>query len=153
MKDNDIEACIQKITELMPAFAKGLGSAGPIGMTCGAITMPQIAVMHCIVNNPCCKMSDIRDAFNIKLSSATGMVDRLENENYVARKKDPKDNRVVRLRLTAKGKNILSKMMTKKREHIAFILEKLSKDERKCFVGIMEKIAVSIRSEKGDIKK
>jgi MarR family transcriptional regulator, organic hydroperoxide resistance regulator len=153
MSNKEINAYIERISNLMPSFAKSMSNVGAVDMSIRAITMPQIAVMNYIEHNSFCKVSDISKFFTVKLSSATGMVDRLEKEKYVNRKKDKNDNRIVRLNLTAGGKNILSKMMKIKREHAAYILKALSKNERDCLVGLMEKIANSVKFEKGDKKK
>lgn len=59
----------------------------------------------------------------------TGIVDRLEQEGLVAREPDRSDRRVVRVRLTAKGRRLTARMLPEHAEDIGAVLADLPADK------------------------
>ena len=55
------------------------------------------------------KMKDIGEAFNIKLSTLTSIVDKIERQKFVRRINSKEDRRAVYLDLTPKGKRLYEK--------------------------------------------
>ena len=54
------------------------------------------------------KMKEVGEHFNIKLSTLTSTIDKLEKNKLVKRKNSKEDRRVIYIRPTAKGQNLLS---------------------------------------------
>ncbi|MCI0442734.1 MarR family transcriptional regulator [bacterium] len=63
-------------------------------------------------------MGEMAEWLQIKHHSAVGLVDRLESQNLVNRKKDKNDKRVVCIRLTRKGKQILEKLASLNKQEL-----------------------------------
>ena len=59
----------------------------------------------------------------------TGIVDRLEREQLVRREPDPGDRRVIRIRLTNKGRRLTERMLPRHADDINQVLMKMPKDQ------------------------
>lgn len=66
----------------------------------------------------------------VKSSTITDMVDRLEQDGIAERFKDRGDRRIIKIRLTDKGKHLRSVFARKRREEFAVLLARLNNDER-----------------------
>ncbi len=142
--DRDIKECLQKMADLMPLLTRSFEAFGPMDLSICHITMPQLAVLKEIGKASDGKMTDLARAFGIKLSSVTGMVDRLEKEGFVSRTRDPKDRRVVRVHLLKKGSIAAKKMLERKKKNMSLLLKVLSSQERGYLIKIMEKLVLAI---------
>ena len=63
-------------------------------------------------------MGEMAEWLQIKHHSAVGLVDRLQSQNLVRRKKDKKDKRIVCIGLTRKGERILEKLASLNKEEL-----------------------------------
>jgi DNA-binding MarR family transcriptional regulator len=63
-------------------------------------------------------VGDIAGYLALKHHSAVGLIDRADAAGLVARRNDPDDHRVVRLRLTARGEKTLATLSTLHREEL-----------------------------------
>ena len=67
----------------------------------------------------------------VKSSTMTDMIDRLEKDGIAERIRDSGDRRVVKVRLTNKGKKIKRKFTQKSRKDVEVAFSKLSEEEKK----------------------
>ncbi|HBW34775.1 MarR family winged helix-turn-helix transcriptional regulator [Desulfosporosinus sp. BICA1-9] len=92
-------------------------------------------------------MSQISDYINAPLSTTTGLVNRLVKNGYLQRERSEEDRRIVAIRLTDKGKS----MMTEVKESIGSYLERintvLSTEERQTLLKIFMKIVDALSRE------
>jgi len=93
------------------------------------------------------KMSELSRNALVKMPSMTEMVDKLQEEGILERLRDPKDRRVVRVRLTAEGKKIHKKFVDRRKREIKILFGELSKKDQSELVhslknvsGILKKI-------------
>jgi DNA-binding MarR family transcriptional regulator len=152
MKGPKIEDHLREIAHLSQVLSKGIVSEESqlAGQCC--ITPPQLAVLSYVIRMPDCMMTDLSKEFDIKLSSVTGMVDRLENEGLVSRTRSHDDRRVVRLKITQKGSEAVKTAEQTHNKRTKYVLELLSEHERKCLVSILRKISESIKQKRGENK-
>ena len=76
-------------------------------------------------------MAEIANELELSMPTITVTIDKLVKLNYVVRKTDPSDRRVVRVTLTTQGKKITQKMRDQKAEIIKSAISKLSVSDRK----------------------
>ena len=76
-------------------------------------------------------IGELRTNARVKRSTITDMVDRLERDGIAERFRDDGDRRVVKVRLTDKGKKIRTEFYQKRRKEMEGIFSKLNNDERK----------------------
>jgi DNA-binding MarR family transcriptional regulator len=76
-------------------------------------------------------VGELRKNARVKRSTITDMVDRLERDGIAERLRDDGDRRVVKVRLTEKGKKVRRDFSQKRRKEMEEIFSKLNNDERK----------------------
>ena len=74
----------------------------------------------------------------VKSSTITDMVDRLECDGIAERFKDDGDRRVIKVRLTEKGKKIRQEFTFKRRKEFAALFAKLNDKEKKALLYHLE---------------
>jgi MarR family transcriptional regulator, 2-MHQ and catechol-resistance regulon repressor len=101
----------------------------------------EMEILQYVAINGRKKMKEIGDAFNIKLSTLTSIIDKIERQKFVKRVNSKTDRRAVYLDLTPKGKKLYDKYSHYVRV-IARLMKRTIKDEHfTIFVDSLEKIA------------
>jgi DNA-binding MarR family transcriptional regulator len=77
----------------------------------------------------------------------TGVLDRMEKKMLVKRKRDSQDRRVVKVNLTAKGKNMQEQLSSTKKEIFEKITHDLSLREINHLVTLLEKMMKNVERE------
>ncbi len=85
-------------------------------------------------------MGDLSRILGVPFSTATRTVDWLVNNSYVQRLSDPEDRRVVRVELTAAGKELYEAMNNLLVESAEQLLHDFSLEERKEFGRLLGKL-------------
>ena len=74
------------------------------------ISMAQLHIMFTVQRNGDMTMTGLADVLNVSLSNATGLIDRLEERGYIERDRVPNDRRVVVIRVTPAGEQMLNEV-------------------------------------------
>lgn len=90
------------------------------------------------------RMRDLGDRFQIKLSTLTSMVDKIERAKYVKRENSTKDRRVVYLLLTEKGRRLCEHYYTYLHEISVQMQKLLNEEQLKVFIEGTKKLEESI---------
>ncbi len=85
-------------------------------------------------------MSKIADYVNVSMSTANGIVERLIKKGLLSRDRSDLDRRIVVIRLTEDGKNLVNELKKIVFEYIGLIFEALDDEERKLIFKIFDKI-------------
>lgn len=85
-------------------------------------------------------MSQLASAMNIKMSSMTGLVDRLIKHELVQRERSEEDRRSVYVGLSPKGGKVLNEIRQQKKKGIASLFKRLNQRERNQYLEIIEKL-------------
>ena len=75
-------------------------------------------------------MGELSKNASVTMPTMTEMIDNFERAGIAERIRDSEDRRVVKVRLTAKGKQLRKKFMGKRRNELKNILSNLSKEDR-----------------------
>ena len=67
-----------------------------------------VEIIKFLIENENKKMKEVGDNFNIKLSTLTSTIDKLEKGKLVKRKNSKEDRRVIYIQPTAKGEKLLT---------------------------------------------
>ena len=84
-------------------------------------------------------MGELSANIQVTMPSMTAMIDGLEELGVVERQRDSDDRRVVRVRLTEKGKQMRKEFMQKRREELENIFNKLSAKDWDELISNLEK--------------
>ena len=90
------------------------------------VSGPQVWALRTIGDAGVVSMGDLAQHMHLHLSTVTGIIDRLEAAKMVTRERSGADARVMELRLTPKGKGILSRAPEPPRSKAARGFQKLS---------------------------
>lgn len=75
-------------------------------------------ILSVINENDCVLQSDLREYLDIKASSLSEILKKLEDNELIIRFNDPKDHRMIMIKLTPKGqKEVANKKMIRKAEN------------------------------------
>jgi DNA-binding MarR family transcriptional regulator len=74
-------------------------------------------------------MRTLAESLDVSQASATGIVDRMEQRDLVERRRDDADRRVVRVALTAAGRQMVEGVTAERRERLTRLLDQLTDEE------------------------
>jgi len=89
------------------------------------ITMAQAKVLHVVVASGEIHMSELVHALGVSLSTVSGLVEKLVDQGYVARRDDPADRRQVVVSPTAAGTALLERFRDLSGAQTRELLERL----------------------------
>jgi Transcriptional regulators len=89
------------------------------------VSMAQIHIMYTVLRHGDMTMSRLADVLNVSDSNATGLVDRMEERGFIQRDRVPTDRRVVLVRVTEAGENLLREVDALSDEILRTVLGRL----------------------------
>ena len=110
---------------------------------CAHISIVQLETLKFIAQKKNVLMKDIANYLSIAPPSLTPLIDHLEERQLIKRTSSQNDRRAIFINLTSKGKEALKKIMKKKVAAMHYLFQKLSKDEQKTLIHILEKLATT----------
>lgn len=105
------------------------------------VTTEQFGVLTHVLDRRSVSMSELAVARNVALNTATSLVDRLVTAGLVERQGDPSDRRVVRVVITGKGRTLVERLRTVRREAIRRLLDDLRDEEIQRILDAMPALA------------
>lgn len=109
-------------------------------LTRGQVSFPQYFLLGLIAGKQSLSMSEVAEKMHHSTAAATGLVDRLENLQYVERTHAPNDRRKVLVRITNKGSALVDRIRQDVVTNLEEIMELLSPEERDAWLRVYEKI-------------
>ncbi len=104
-------------------------------------TIPQFDVMASLMRTPDgIPLVELSRRLLVTAGNITGIIDRMVRDGLVVRAPDAKDRRVVRVRLTPKGRRRAGVIVPKHSKSITDILAVLTPPEQKLFKELLEKL-------------
>lgn len=89
------------------------------------VTPSQLVALRYLSLNESSLMSDVAEGLGISFPAATKTIDRLVRKGLANRAEDSSDRRVVRIRLTDRGKGLVSDIYRERRRRLGTVLERL----------------------------
>jgi DNA-binding MarR family transcriptional regulator len=93
------------------------------------ISMAQLNIMYTLQRNGVMTMSRLADVLGVSLSSATGLVDRIEERGFIERSRVPEDRRVVLIAVTEAGTRMIQESDALSDELMRSVLARLDAAE------------------------
>jgi len=94
------------------------------------VTPSQLVALRYLSLNESSLMSDVAEGLGISFPAATKTVDRLVRKGLATRTQDPRDRRVVRIRLTDEGKALVNQIYKERARRFTAVLEQLDPADR-----------------------
>lgn len=138
-----------RINELMPEMIREFTKRQTNELFKGTITLPQFLILTLLYKKEESRMTDVAHFLNVTTAAATGLVDRLVKYDYVRRVYEPKDRRIIKIKLTAKGTELVKKICEQRRQMIMEIFGKISQPEREDYLKILTRMHQILTQEEG----
>lgn len=87
---------------------------------------------------------ELSDYMDIKESSMVRLIDRMEKEELVERRKDSEDRRITKIILTDKGKFLIEELMPRGQEFQDDVLKGISKEDLEVFKEVLQRMTDNI---------
>jgi len=112
-----VEALLRASRALVGIAARSLADVDP------DVTLPQYRALVVLASRGPRKVADIATELGVAPSTGTRMVDRLIRKGLIRRQRSATDRRVVRLTLTATGRQLVDRVMNRRRRELATIVK------------------------------
>ena len=118
----------------------------------GEITLEQYWLLRILRRNvgEALSIGELAAATGVGQSSITTACKRLERDGLVARRRDERDERIVRVSLTDEGVAQIQRWRQAKRDELAHLLEPLADDERRTLERLMRRVVEQGRLMEAD---
>ncbi len=111
------------------------------------LTMPQFKILFLLFNRGAMRMSHLARVLGKNISTATGVVDRLVEEELIKREEDPEDRRVVLVTLTEKSRGLLESFIQRESHRTRGLLSRLNLGELDLVLKSMQIMAKAAREQ------
>lgn len=129
-----------RLNEIMPVMVREFGKHQIKELYKGKITLPQVFILEYLDREGESKMTALARFMNVTTAAMTGFIDRLVRDVYVVRVYEPNDRRIIKVKLTAKGNELVRKMNAYRRQMVVNIFSKISEIDRKNYLRILTQI-------------
>ena len=103
-------------------------------------TGPQLWALKTISQNESLSLGELGRRMYLHPSTITGLIDRLEKKGLVERDRDQTDRRVIKLRLTSKGKGLVKRAPNPIQGKMIYGLRKLKRKELNSIYHSVQKL-------------
>jgi len=125
---------------IMPVIMREFARRHTCELFRGKITMPQLLIMGIINDQGQIGMTEAARLMSVSTAAMTGIINRLVRGGYLQRIYDSKDRRTIKVKLTAKGAELVKKINSQRRQMIVKIFSRITEPERQSYLMILTKI-------------
>ena len=130
----------QKMNQIMPEIMKGFLRRQNNDVCKGKITLPQLLILELLSRRGASKMTDLANYMKVSTAASTGIVQRLVLLGYVQREYDPSDRRIVRIKLSIRGTELLKKISQQRTQSVTKIFGQISENDRGEYLRILMQV-------------
>lgn len=114
------------------------------------ITLPQLLILEFLHKEGEPRMSYLAHFMNVTTAAMTGIVDRLVRDSYAARVYDTQDRRIIKIKLTNRGLELLKNINEQRRKMVVRIFGRLPEDDRGEYLRILTAIKDILSNEEAE---
>ena len=115
-----------------------------LGPDAPRLNPPDMQALLFVAQNPDCISADVGAFLGVVPTTTSALVDRLVRQGLLLRARTETNRRVVLLRLTDTGEEVVRQIIAQQNDHCRIMLEALSETERDAFLSAARKIATAI---------
>ena len=130
----------QKMNRIMPEIMKGFARRQNNDVYKGKITLPQLLILELLSRQGASKMTDLAKFMKVTTAASTGIVQRLVLLGHVRREYDQSDRRIIRIRLSTKGIELLKKVNQQRTQSVTKIFGQISENDRGEYLRILMQV-------------
>ena len=106
----------------------------------------QFGILHLLHQIGELPLNKIGAYFSVSNANVTGMVDRLEKQGYVERKRSLKDRRIVHVRLKPKGEELVERAMPRKQKFIEMLMNDFDDEKKAALCQLLVALRESVKN-------
>ncbi len=137
-----------KMNEVMPGIIQGFARRQTDELYKGKITLPQFLILDFLSQQGESKMTALAHFMHVTTAAMTGIVDRLVGYGYVVRVYEPEDRRIIKIKLTPRGNELVRKINAQRRRMVIKIFGSISEADRQDYLRILMQIHNILIKEK-----
>jgi DNA-binding MarR family transcriptional regulator len=137
-----------RMNEAMPVIIREFARRQVNELYKGKITLPQFLVLEYLYREGPSKMSRLADFMHVTTAAMTGIMDRLVRDGYCLRVYEPQDRRIINIRLTTRGQDLVKKIRQQRRNMVIKIFGKIAERDRLDYLRIIMQIKDILMKEK-----
>jgi len=103
------------------------------------VTPPQLNALN-FLRHGILTMGELGQKMYLACSTATDLIDRMERNGLIQRERDTSDRRVIRLKMTNKGNEVIEEVLNARKRYLAGVLSKVAPEDRQALVHNLHKI-------------
>ncbi|MDE3007869.1 MAG: MarR family transcriptional regulator [Acidobacteriota bacterium] len=107
------------------------------------VTLPQYRVLVVTNSRGPQSLASLAEALRVSPATATRMCDRLVRKRLIKRSHDARDRRSVRIELTARGRDVVTRVLEERRHEIQSILDEITVPQRRLVIDALLAFAVA----------
>ncbi len=138
--DENLASDSERIQRLMHRFNQSFGRQMMNSLMRDTVNLPQFNTMHVLAKMGEASMGELADRVGVTMGASTNIIDKLVRAGCATRRRDPKDRRMVKVRLTGKGVETVQNVARYCTEFLIRTLKHLDPEERRHFVDIYDKV-------------
>jgi len=112
-----------------------------VGIMGFAVNMSQLKAMTAFSEDSLLSMGELCKMANVKMPSMTEVVDRFEKEGILERIRDDEDRRVVKVRMTEKGKEMHKNVLKRRADELTKMFGILTAEDRVKLVDSLRNVS------------
>lgn len=143
-----IQEFADRINELMPVIVKEFVKRQAKELYKGKITLQQFLILNILYKEGELTMTALAKYMDVTTAAMTGVVNRLVREVYASRSHNPKDRRIIGIKLTSKGKRLVEKIIRKRRHMIVELFGQVRANEREIYLKVLMRIKDIVARQK-----
>jgi DNA-binding MarR family transcriptional regulator len=136
----DIEELVETMMQLGKLISQEMHQSSD-----KSTTLLQVLSLKYLSDHKECTIGDFAEHLTLSKSSATQLIERLVNGNLIDRVDDIHDRRIIRLKLTAKGKKEFEELTKKKMEKMKKILSHVPQKDIKELIRIHKELIENLQ--------
>lgn len=147
MSQAKIEDFSDKLNAIMPVVISEFARRQTNELYKGRISLPLFLILEFLQLKGESQMSILAKAMRVTTAAMTGFIERLVRDGYVVRQSHPKDRRIIKIKVTFKGANLVRKISQERRLMVIKIFGKISEKERQDYLRILTHIKEILTEE------
>ncbi len=130
----------ERLYEVFAELVRGYQFRDREGICCHGVSVSQCYTLDTLGRRGPTSMGELADCLYLEISTMTRVVDQLVLRQLVAREADPKDRRICRIRITRKGKSLISKIRGELIKEHEMVLRNIPAQSREAVIDAMSNL-------------
>ena len=141
---------VKQIIELQRQVRRVLRRRKPEAWMNLNLTIAQLKSLFLIAREGSMNTKSLAEGLGVTSSNVTGIIDRLVKQGLVSRQENPEDRRMLRLRVTDKGEDILTSLREETISSMSEVLARMSIEELSSLARGLSSLVKAAEVHKGE---